>query len=423
MAMPIYSYIVKTKDSKDIRNTEEASCREDIINRLRSRGLFIVSVKEAGEKKTGNFNFSSLTALLSSLSLFSKRQKGKRNSVKLSDLAFFGRNLATTLSSGVTLLRSLDILASQSESGKLENVLKSCSAHISAGLSLGEAIAKYPRVFTGLWQSIIEVGEASGNLPLVLDRLADYLEMRLEFERRVKSALVYPVILLFAAAAAMFIFFKFILPKFMDIFMQMKVTLPAPTQFIFNISQIFEKNFFLIVLGAVSLIGGFIFFTQNPRTKKIWDEVSLKIPLLGKFMFLSAVERLTSTIYILLESGLPVVYTLEVSGRSLGNSFLENKILRVRDKVKEGSSLSEEFRKLQIFPLLIAEMAKIGEETGSMPQIFKKISTHYQKNLATSVERILAAFEPIIILFMGVIIGGMVICLFLPLFKLGTMGG
>lgn len=416
--MPKYNYTAKTKDSKTIRDCEAASSKDELVGKLRGRGLFIVSVHEAGLRKEKGAAVSSLR----SASLFS-RQRGKRYSVRLQDLTFLARNLATTLSSGVTLLRSMEILASQAESGKLENVLESCSQHIRAGLSLSEAIAKYPKIFSNLWQGIVEVGEASGNLPLVLERLSDYLEMRMDFERKIKSALVYPTILIFAATAALFIFFKFILPKFMEIFTQMQVELPFSTRIIFGVSRFFEKNFIFIIIGIFLIAAGFIFFIRNPRTKKMWDEIILKIPLLGGMVFLGALERLTSTIYILLESGLPLVYTLEVSARGIGNTFLEKNIMTVKEKVRTGASLSEEFRKLNLFPMLISEMAKIGEETGSMPQVFKKIAAHYQKDLAVRVERLVSAFEPLIILFMGAIIGGMVISLFLPIFKLGTMGG
>lgn len=414
--MPKYKFYAKTSDSKTISDIEEASSPEELAGRIRARGLFIISIKEIGKKKKSENSFLSLA-------LFSDKKRQKRFSIKLYDLTLLARNLATTLSSGVTLLRSLEILAIQTESAKLEKILRECNEHIRTGLSLSEAVTKYPKVFSSLWQGIIEVGEASGNLSEVLERLADYLEMRMDFERKVKSALVYPMILIFAAAGAMFIFFKFILPKFLVIFNQMNVELPLPTQIIFNLSRIFEKYFLFIILAGGLPVGLFIFILKNSQTRKIWDEAILKFPILGKLVLLSSLERFTSTIYILLESGLPLVYTLEVSARGIGNYFLEKSIFSVKEKVRTGTSLSEELSKLNVFPLLISEMAKIGEETGNMPQVFKKISAHYQRDLSTMVERLVSAFEPLIILFMGVIIGGMVISLFLPLFKLGSMGG
>jgi len=406
--MPKYIYLAKTKDAKTIREREGAPSKEELVSRLRARGLYIVSIKEVKEEK-GPREFLVI-------------KKGKRSSIKAHDLALFARNLSTTLSSGVTLLRSLEVIANQTESASLEKILKECIEDVREGLSLSEAIAKRPHVFSSLWQGIIEVGEAGGNLPFILERLADYLEMRIEFERKIKSALIYPSVLMFAVVFALLFFLKFVLPKFTSLFTQFNITLPLPTQIVFKIGDFFKKNFLLIILGIGVLIFSFTFFRRRPLMKRIWDKVNFKLPIIGKLVLLSCLERLTSTIYILLDSGLPLVYTLEVAAKATNHTFLEKDLLFVKEKVREGASLSDELRKMNIFPLLISEMAKIGEETGSMPEVFKKISLHYQKELTTKVERLIAAFEPLMILFMGIIIGGIVISLFLPLFKIATLG-
>jgi len=405
--MPKFKCTFRTKDNKTIKEVLNMSSKEEVINNLGAKNLFIISIVEVKERKAN--------------SLFSSR-KGKRDKIKAYDLAFLARNLSTTLSSGVTLLRSLEILSYQAESIKLEKILRKCSEYIKEGLSLSEAIVKYPKVFSHLWRGLIEVGEASGNLPFVLEKLADYLEIRINFERKIKGALVYPTILFFVAIGAVMIFFKFILPKFTTLFDQFDIELPLLTKILFDISRLFEKHFILILLGMAVVIFGCLTFTKRPETRKIWDKMKLKIPLVGDLVFLAALERLTSTVYILLDSGLPLIYTLEVVARGTGNSVLEKNLLLVTDRVRDGASLSAEFRKLDIFPLLISEMAKIGEETGSMPQVFNKIAVHYQKDLSSRIERLIAAFEPIMIVLIGVVIGGIVIALFLPLFKLSTLG-
>lgn len=409
--MPKYSYLAKTKDAKTIKDIEEAASREELIAKLKTRGLFIVSVNEAVAKTDQSF-----------LSFFAK-QKGKRSSIKLYDLTFLARNLATTLSSGVTLLRSLEIISSQTESAKLGKILKECGQHIKEGLSFKEAIAKYPGAFSPLWRAIVEVGEASGNLPTVLDKLADYLEIRMEFERKIISALVYPIILVGAMTIAVFVFFKFILPKFVMIFKDFGISLPLPTQIIFAIAEFIDKNFIVVIIGFIALIVAISIFMRRPETKDIRDRISLKLPIAGEIFFLFALDRFTSTLYILLDSGLPLVYALEISARGIGNNVLERNIMFVKNKVKDGASLSREFSKLNIFPALISEMAKIGEETGSLPEIFQKISKHYSRQLTTRVERMIVAFEPIMILVLGAVIGAIVISLFLPLFKIATGGG
>jgi len=409
--MPKFKYIAKTKDGKTLKEILNLSTKDDVVARLRAKGLLIISIAEVKEKGEG---FSFLSAFFAA--------KGKRRKITPQELAFLARNLATTLSSGVTLLRSLEILSVQAESIKLEKILERCSEYIKEGLSLSEAIVKYPQVFSPLWKGLVEVGEASGNLPFVLEKLADYLEIRINFERKVKGALIYPAILFFVAVGAVVIFFKFILPKFTMLFEQFDIELPLATRIIFGISKFLEANFLLVVGGVVLLGFGFSLFTKRPETKEICDRIKLKLPFIGDLTFLAALERLTSTIYILLDSGLPLVYTLEVVSRGTGNIILEKSLLQVTEKVREGASLSAEFRKLDIFPLLVSEMAKIGEETGTMPQVFNKISTHYQKDLSMRLERLITAFEPIMIVFIGIVIGGIVIALFLPLFKLSTLG-
>lgn len=412
--MAYFNYIAKTKEGKTIRDREEAVSKEEVIAKLRTRGLFIVEVKGLEKRQP--------TSAVQQMLKFSSSH-GKRSSIKLQDTAFLARNLATTLASGVTLLRSLEIIALQSPSIKLGTILQKCSASVKEGLSLSEAISKYPNVFSPLWRGIVEVGEASGNLPYVLERLAEYLSVRMEFERRIKSALIYPTIVLGVAIVAMIIFFKMILPKFSEIFGQFNIQLPFVTEMLFSISKIVEKYFIFILLGIA--IGAVLIYQsfRNPETRKVWDKINLKTPIIKDIILLSCLERFTATMHILLESGLPLVSTLEISSHAVGNSLVEKSILRIKDKVREGGSLAQEFTRAELFPPLVSEMAKIGEETGTMPQIFQKISAHYQKELTTLVDRIVVAFEPAMILLLGILIGTMVIALFLPLFQLSTMGG
>ena len=235
--MPKFKYTAKTKNGKTVKEVLNLSTKDDVIARLRAKGLLIISIIEVKEKEGGSSFLSSFSA-----------RKGKRSKIKPYDLAFFARNLSTTLSSGVTLLRSLEILSSQAESIKLEKILKQCGEYIKEGLSLSEAIVKYPKAFSPLWRGLIEVGEASGNLPFVLEKLADYLEVRINFERKIKGALIYPAILFFVASGAVIVFFKFILPKFTTLFAQFNLELPLVTKIIFGISKFLETNFLLILV-------------------------------------------------------------------------------------------------------------------------------------------------------------------------------
>jgi type IV pilus assembly protein PilC len=310
----------------------------------------------------------------------------------------------------------------QSQSGKLESILKECSAHIRDGLSLAEAIAKYPKIFSQFWLGIVKVGESSGNLPFVLNQLADYLEMRMEFERKIQSALVYPIILSVAAVAAVFVFLKFIFPKFGELFESFDIELPALTQWIFSLSKFVEHNWFIIFAALAGAYFVFRNLRHRPEVKKLIDRIIFKIPIFGNIIFLIYIERFTSIVHIMLESGLTLVYTLDITADSIGNTVFQKKLRLAAEKVREGGSLSEQLSQEGIFPLLVSEMSKIGEETGTMPDVFKKVSDYYLKELSSKVESLVAAFEPIMIVVMGITIGILVIALFLPLFKLSSLG-
>ncbi len=410
--MPLYQYIAKTKDANTVKDVAEADSREELIQSLRAKGLYIVSIVEMGKPAPGG-------GILSSR----KRRGDKHTGIKLVDMSFLARNLAITLSSGIPLLRILDIISVQTESLKLERILHNVAQDIKKGLSLSEALKKYPQVFGPLWIGIVEVGEVSGNLPLVLEKLADYLDMRMEFERRIKSALIYPTMVSSFAALTILGFFKFILPRFAGIFTQFDIKLPFITQVLFNIANFVNKNFLVIIIFLVVGIVAWRFVSKKPAVKRFIDKLVLHLPLLKKLVLVSIIERFSSTLYILLESGVPIVYTLEVISRSVGNSVMEAKINALKENVKKGKNLSGELAKIEEFPVLISEIARIGEEAGNMPDMFRKLSEHYQKELSTKIDRIIAVFEPALIFLLGGTIGVVVVSLFLPLFKLITLGG
>ncbi len=410
--MTLYRYIAKGKDGRTIKEVADAGTKEELINSLRAKDLFILSVVDLEKEKA--------EGLAGKFSLFKRHRK--HGGIKALDMCYLARNLSITLSSGVPLLRSLEIISTQVESLGLSRILDNVKEDIRKGLSLSESIEKYPRVFSSLWKGIIEVGEASGNLPFVLDKLANYLEMRVEFERKIKSALIYPTIVCGFGFLAVTVFFKFVLPRFTTIFKQFDIELPFLTKILVDISNLFNHYFLIIIGGIVVLIVVFFQLKKRSFGKKFIDRVNLMLPLIGDFIHLVSAERFASTMYILLESGVPIIYTLEVIGKSIGNVVLENAIFLIRDNVKKGRNLSQEIARVGIFPPLISEIAKIGEETGNMPEMFRKLSEHYRKELNTKMGRIIALFEPLIIMLLGIGIGTIVIALFLPIFKLSTLG-
>ena len=406
----LYSYIARTKEGELIKGLEELDSKEELVKKLRAKNLFIISIGQV-ETKPQSLKFSFF------------RKRGKRDKIKVYDLAIFARNLSLALSSGMTLLKSLEILSLQTESKRFENILKRATEFIKSGLSLSEAFSKYPDIFSSFWIGIIQVGESSGNLPFVMEKLADYLEIRVEFARKIKTALLYPIIIFCIIVIVMFIFFKFILPKFITIYKQFDIELPFITKITFAIVEFVNKYILFIILGIFLVMYLITRSLKKNKVKRFLDKVIFQFPLVGNLVFINCLERFTSSMSILLESGLGLVSTLEIAAASTNNYFLQEIILNISNRIKSGTSLSNEFSKQEIFPPFIAEMTRVGEETGTLPSIFNKISTHYRKEVSTALERLVIAFEPIMIVFIGIVVGFIVISLFLPLFQLSTLGG
>jgi type IV pilus assembly protein PilC len=404
--MSSFSYIAKNKDAQTQRGVIEAVSQKEAIHKLQTKGLFVIAISSSRAKQEKQ-------------QAPVKNRKYGHSKIKLSDLSLLARQLGTLISSGVPLLRSVEITSYQCESKQMETILKKMSNDIKEGLSVTESISKYPKVFSSLWRGLIDTGEASGNLSQVLERLAEYLELREDFMRKLVSAVMYPIVLLIAAAGALAAFTFFILPKFQGIFDQANVQLPFITQIIFGFSNFVKDYFFIILILIAGLLFSLKFFLSRTEPgKRIIDSLSLKLPVVRDFFRIYYLERFSSTSSILFQSGVPIVYGLEVIERSMGNIYLESILRKVKEEVRNGASFSGELSKHDFFPPLVVEMAAIGEEVGNFPEMFQKISFHYRIDLQTKVERTTSLFEPIMIIFVAIIIGLIVIALFLPLFQL-----
>ena len=407
--MDNYSYIVKDRQSKTKRGSIEASSREEAIKLLQGQDYFVIGISPATSSQRRKTEQG-------------KIKKFSHSKVKLPDLAMFARQLATLLASGVTLLRSLEVVSAQCESRKLTYILQDIIADVRRGLSLTESINKYP-IFTNLWRGLIDTGEASGTLSSVLDRLAIYLELRMEFMRKIVSALVYPIILFVAAGGALLFFSVFVLPKFQAIFSEFHVDLPLITLIMFNTTNFVRKNIilFILVIFALPILVKYLMNTKQGQI--ILDKLKLRLFFVKEFFMVFFLERCTSTFYILFDSGVPIVYAIDVVQRSIGNSVIEKMLGIVKENVKAGKSLSAEFESSEFFPPMVIEMVTIGEEVGDLPGMFSRISQHYQVAMQTKVERFTSMFEPLMIIFMGLVIGVIVVSLFLPMFELTKVAG
>lgn len=398
-----------------ITGNEEAENADVLINRLHLRGLTVTDVKVQTEQEAAVKPKAKVQ--------FNKARRFNHSRIKEDDLILFCRQLAIALSSGVSLLKSLDIILRQVDSKKLYNIVSSIARNVESGFSFRDALAKYPKAFSTLWINMVETGEASGNLPIVLDRLAHYLETRASFKRKIVSAMIYPFILMLVACGAIAFFLLFIVPKFTEIFKSFETKMPVPTQILILVSTTLRNNFLLLFLIIAGIIFSINRYIKTKSGKKIFDNFMLSIPMFSEFFRLSEIEKFCSSMSTLLESGVPILYALEISESSSNNTLVQGIIRNVRDKVREGRPLMEPMEESGFFPPMVTQMVNMGEEIGELDKMFKKVSALYSEILETHVIRFTAMFEPLMIVFMGLIIGSMVISMFLPIFQIANIGG
>ena len=411
--MKKFAFSARNQQGKIESGTEEAESADAMVERLQLRGLIVTSVHAQAESKPS----AQPQARAGAKRIFS------HNRIKEDDLIIFGRQLATAVGSGVPLLKSMDVISRQAASRKFYAVLSNITHDVESGFSFRDALARYPKVFSSLWINMVETGEASGNLPIVLEKLVVYLESRAAFKRKIISALIYPVILFAVAFSAILVFLLFIVPKFTKIFEGFGKKLPLPTQILVSISEVLGKNFFLLFLAIGVIIFMTIKFVKTQAGKRVFDNFLLKVPLFKEFFRLSEIERFAASMTTLLESGVPILYSLEIAERSAGNVLVQEIIRKVKDNVREGRTLVAPMEESAFFPPMITQMVSIGEEIGEIDKMFKKIAIFYSEMLETQVARFTTLFEPLMIVFMGVVIGGMVISMFIPIFEIANIGG
>lgn len=412
--MAKFFYTVRNKDGQKTTGIEEASTQEEAISRLQSRNLIVISVVAAGFEAARASRVSSGQGV---------QLKQGHFHVSGEDLVLFCRQLATLLGAGVTILKSLDIISQQVSSRKLYGVVKDLQKGMETGLSFHEAMARHADIFSELWINLVESGEASGNLSVVLNRLAGYLERNAAFRTKVISALVYPIILLVVSTGALLFMTIKIVPAFADIFKGMNITLPPLTQALIAVSYFLRTYFvpLLVVMGILFFV--FKKFLQSKEGRKQFEELQFRSPVFGEFFRSLTVERFSSEMATLLESGVPILYSLEISEHSVGNLAMASIIRQIKEGIREGKPLIEPFSKCGFFDPMVVQMVGIGEEIGELSQMFKKINVFYQEYSETFLNRFVSMFEPFILLFMGSVIGIMIVGMFLPIFQIAKIGG
>ena len=402
--MPQFEYVVKDKEGKSVTSRKEANDLNTLVSNLRQEGFLIIRVNEVKSAK----------------SFFSKQAFGgtKGGRVKADDIVIFSRQLATMVEAGVPLVQSLSILGEQVEKANLKKAIVAIRDDVEGGKSLSEALDKHKKIFSTLFISMVRAGESSGRLEEILDRLATYIEKTLALQKKITAALVYPGVVSSMAVLITAGMMTWVIPQFAGIFTSLGAALPMPTQILINVSNFMRQN--IIVLAIGTAISTFVFFRfVNTPIGRFWfDGLKLKIPVFGALFTKVAISKFSRTLSTLVKSGVPILSALEIVGKTAGNVRIEKIILEVRESIKEGESISGPLGRKKIFPPMVVRMIAVGEETGELDKMLSKIADFYDVQVDTAVTGLTAMIEPLIIGFLGIVIGAIVIALFLPILTL-----
>lgn len=410
--MPKFSYLARKSDGTKDSGVIQANSKEEAISLLQKKGLLITSLLQY-EAATKSIAKPSSSGKL-------KTKSFKYNRVKFADLVILARQLSMLLGAGVSLLKSLEVITKQVESRKLYDVLTDVAKNMEAGQTFKDSLIKHKDVFSELWIFLVETGEASGNLPVVLDHLAKYLEDRQSFRQKIISALMYPFVLFIVAIAALMFFVIKIVPTFSSILTSINVELPLPTRILINLSNTLRKRWLFGIAILILLFFLFKKLMKNEKVKLLVEKLQLRLPVFGHFFSFMNVESFATTMSILIESGVPIIYALDICERSQPSNIMREIIHDVKVNVRDGRSLAVPLEKSGFFAPMVIQLIIIGEEIGELSEMFKRIAKFYQEYLANFVARLASLFEPIMIVFMGILIGGMVISIFLPIFNMAT---
>lgn len=351
-----------------------------------------------------------------------KRAAGRGGAVKPRDIALFTRQLATMMKAGVPLLQAFDIVARGNAKPQVARLLSDIRADVETGTSLSAAFRKFPQHFADLYCNLVEAGEAAGILESILDRLATYLEKVQTIQSKVRSALMYPVAVLLVAMVVVAVIMVFVIPSFKEVFSSFGAQLPAPTRFVIALSEAFVQHGWLaLILLVAGAVAGLRMWRRSPRLQSLADRVLLRVPVFGPLVVKAVVARWTRTLATLFAAGVPLVEALDSVGGAAGNSLYLEATRRIQKDLSSGSSLTAAMTQARVFPAMVLQMCAIGEESGSLDHMLNKAADFYETEVDDTVAGLSSLLEPIIIVFLGALVGGIVVSMYLPIFKLGQV--
>ncbi len=406
--MAQFSYTAKERSGKTVKGTLEANDKSKALTMLRERDLLPLKLEE---KKTGSSLFSGLTG------------EKKAAKVNIDDLVLFTRQLATLVGSGVSIVNAIDTLGEQIEDQAFRSVLIDIRDMIRTGSSLSMAIEKYENIFSPYFVNMVKSGETGGQLEGALERIAEYLEKTSSLQKKVKSAMVYPIVVISMSILVTIVMLTVVVPVFEDMFATFDHALPAPTQFLIDLSDFMSAYFFLLVLGFVGFIYAIKAYLNTSIGHYRFDAFKLKMPIFGQLVKKVSISNFTRTLGTLSKSGVPILTALEIVAKTAGNDVVEKAVYTVKDNVQKGESIASPMEKSGIFPPLVTCMVSVGEKSGQLDKMLDKISDFYDEQVDATVDALTSMIEPLVILVLGLIIGAIAIAMFLPVFQMSQVVG
>ncbi len=404
MATITFKYNVRDKTGKVVNGKLEGESREAVATKLRQMGYIVLDLEEDRIAQLNKIQFGT--------------------SVKTKDVTIFARQFATMINAGLSLTKCLSILADQVESKELRDVISQLNKDVEAGQSLSEAMMKHPKIFPPLFYNMVKAGETGGVLDEVLLRVADLMEQDAQLKGRVKSAMMYPMVISILVVVVVIAMMVFVVPTFIDMFSGAGQELPLPTQVLVSASNYIAS--IKGVITAIVLAILFVIFKQWTNTssgKFIWDGIKLRMPVAGNIIRKTSVARFTRTFGTLVSAGVPILSAMDIVADTAGNEVVTRALKTARGAIKEGETIAKPLSESPVFPGMVVQMVAVGEETGALDQMLTKIADFYDEEVGTAIDGLASAMEPIIMVILAVVVGGIVIALYMPMFQSVTMVG
>ena len=401
--MPFYIYKATSSKGRTLKGEMEAPRLDLVEKALRHKGYSKVKVKE---RPKDIFQGTFL--------------EGK---VQAHDMVIFSRQFSTMISAGVPILQALQIMVQQTENQRMKRILADVRNAIESGSTLYDAMRRYPDAFDVLYVNMVNAGEMGGILDVILQRLAEYIEKAAKLKAKVKGAMTYPTIVLFIAVLVVTVILLFVIPTFAKMFAEFGSALPAPTQIVVNMSEFVQSSWYILLAGIIAFFVGLKYFRKWDKGEQIWDRFILFTPVFGPLLRKVAVARFARTLSTMVTSGVPILNALDIVAKTAGNRTVQDGVLEARKSISEGQSLADPLEETGVFPSMVTHMISIGESTGALDTMLSKIADFYDSEVDQAVENLTSMIEPIMIVFLGVVVGGMVVAMYLPIFSIaGAIG-